>query len=312
MPHRLRGQSIIWSQDFDMPLLDEIFERADKFKEAPRSGALKDKRVISLFFEKSTRTRMSFEAAVDDLGGSRISTEDAMQFSSFGKGEPFEEGIQVIAAYGDAIILRHPADDAAMLARDYLQSFNVWVPIINAGCGKAQHPTQSLLDLYTIRDLRKRIENLTIVIVGDLKHSRVVRSLIYLLGKYSGIRIILVAPWELTIGHNMLAYMRRHGVEFVQAPDLAEVIGEADIVYMTRVQKERFSDPTEYERLKHSYRLTVALAEKMRTGAFIMHPLPRVDEIDEEVSRMPQASWIHQSNNGVPVRKALLEMILGE
>ncbi|HVV15115.1 MAG TPA: aspartate carbamoyltransferase [Candidatus Paceibacterota bacterium] len=312
MPHKLHGQSIIWSQDFDVPLLEELFELADKLKKEPENKALAGQLIISLFFEKSTRTRMSFEAAVHGLGGDRMTTEDAMQFSSFGKGEPFEEGIQVISAYGQAIILRHPEDDAAMRARDYLQSFNIWVPIINAGCGQAQHPTQSLLDLYTIRELRGRIENLTIVIVGDLKHSRVVRSLIYLLGKFPGIRIILVAPWELAIGHNMLAYMRRHGVEFLQTPKLADVIGEADVVYFTRVQKERFEDPKEYERLKNSYRLTVGLAEKMRPGAAIMHPLPRVDEIDEAVSRMPQAHWITQSNNGVPIRKALLQMVLGE
>lgn len=312
MQHRLYGQSIIWSQDFDTALLEEIFTRADHFKKQSRNKALEDKRVITLFFEKSTRTRLSFEAAIDDLGGSRLSTEDAMQFSSFGKGEPFEEGIRIISAYGNAIILRHPHDDAAMRARDYLQSLNVWVPVINAGCGKAQHPTQSLLDLYTIRNSHGTIGNLTIVIVGDLKHSRVVRSLVYLLGKYPGIRIILVAPWELAIGFDMLAYMRRHSVEFEQTPDLASVIDCADILYMTRVQKERFEDPKEYERLKNSYRLTVALAERMRPDARIMHPLPRVDEIDDMVYRMPQAVWAEQSDNGVPIRKALLEMVLGE
>lgn len=312
MRHKLFGQSIIWSQDFTVDLLDELFERADILKKKPRNKRLKNKRVAMLFYEESTRTRFSFEAGVLDLGGECISTENARQFSSVAKGETLEDSMRVIANYADAIVLRHYQDDAAMRARDFLQSLDIWVPIINAGCGKAQHPTQSLLDLFTVRSLRGKIENLTIVIVGDLKHSRVVRSLVYLLGKYSGIKIILVAPWELAIGYDMLAYMRRHQVEFEQTIRLDEAIARADIVYMTRVQKERFDKPEEYERLKHSYRLTVELAEQMKSDAMIMHPLPKVDEIDEMVYRFPQAAFFHQSDNGVPVRKALLEMVLGE
>lgn len=312
MRHKLYGQSIIWSQDFDKDLLDELFVRADHYKKHPRNHCLRNKRVIMFFYEPSTRTRFSFEAAVKDLGGSCQSTDHAGEFSSVAKGESLEDSIRTVSAYGDAIVLRHFEDDAAMRARDFLQSLDIWKPIFNAGCGKGQHPTQSVLDLYTIRLLLGRLENLTIVIVGDHKHSRVVRSLVYLLGKYSGIRIRLVSPLELFIGYDMLAYMRRHNVEFTETTRLEDVIESADIVYMVRAQKERFEDPAAYERLKHSYRLTSDLALRMRPHARIMHPLPKVDEIDENIYRLPLAKWFEQSDNGVPIRKALLEMVLGE
>jgi aspartate carbamoyltransferase catalytic subunit len=220
----------------------------------------------------------------------------------------------VIANYCDAIVLRHSDDDAAMKARDRLQSDNIWVPIINAGCGgsRGQHPTQSLLDLYTIKDEVGRMEDLRVAMVGDLKYGRTVRSLAYLLGKYPGNKIDLISPVELAIGNDILAYLRRHDVAFTQGADLRECIGHVDVVYITRVQKERFERPEEYERLKGSYRLTVELAQQMSEKAVLLHPLPIVDEIDEAVRRLPQAAYFRQSDNGVPIRKALLEMVLGE
>lgn len=312
--HRLYGQSIIWSQDFDAELLEEIFDRADNYKKYPRNEVLKEKRVIMLFHEESTRTRFSFEAAVDDLGGTRISTEDAKRFSSFAKGESFEHSIRVISNYGDAIVLRHSDDDAAMVARDMLQSEGIWKPIFNAGCGgqKGQHPSQSGLDWYTISREVGRTHDLNILIGGDPKHGRTIRSLIYLAGKYPGNRIHLVNPLELSVGRDMLAYGHRHGLEFTQGTDLREYIADVDVIYMTRIQKERFENPDEYERVKGSCRLTIELAQRMKPGAIIMHPLPIVDEIDTEVERLPQAAYFRQSDNGVPIRKALLEMVLGE
>ncbi|MBI2004902.1 aspartate carbamoyltransferase [Patescibacteria group bacterium] len=313
-PHRLRGQSIIWSQDFDCGLLKDIFDRADKLPRGRRNSALRNKRVILLFYEVSTRTRFSFEAAVDDLGGTRLDTENASILSSVAKGETLEDSIRVIASYGDAIILRHQEDTAAMRARDILQSNNIWVPVINAGCGGVggQHPTQSLLDLYTIKKEISRTEGLTVAMVGDLKHGRTVRSLAYLLGKFPGNQIHFIAPWELMIGNDIIAYLKRHKVDVTLGTDLGKVVESVDIVYMTRVQKERFSDPAAYERLKGSYRLTVSLAERMRPEARIMHPLPKVDEIDPAVDLLPQAAYFRQADNGLQIRKALLEMILGE
>jgi aspartate carbamoyltransferase catalytic subunit len=312
MPHRLQGRSIIWSQDFDTQLLEEIFKQADYYREHPIGMHLRDKRVIMLFYEESTRTRFSFEAAVQGLGGTCISTENARQFSSAAKGESFEDGIRVISEYGDAIVLRHFEDDAAMRARDRLQSEGIRVPIFNAGCGKGQHPTQSLMDLYTIKKEVGRTEGLTVIMVGDLRHGRTVRSLAYLLGKFPGNTIHFVAPWELAIGRDILAYLWRHDVKFTQSTDLGAVIESADVVYMTRIQKERFDNKELYERLKHSYRLTVELAGRMQPHARIMHPLPKVDEIEEAVDRLPQAAYFRQSDNGVLVRKTLLEMVLSE
>jgi aspartate carbamoyltransferase catalytic subunit len=312
MRHALYGQSIIWSQDFTPELLTELFTRADAYKDNEHNQRLKNKRVAMLFYEESTRTRFSFECAVQDLGGTCISTENARQFSSAAKGETLEDSMRVISAYADAIVLRHFEDDAAMRARDFLQSLGIWAPIINAGCGKGQHPTQSFMDLYTIKKEIGRTDHLTVVMVGDLKHGRTVRSLAYLLGKFPGNSIHFISPWELAIGYDILAYLRRHHIEFTQGTDLGVVIESADVVYMTRAQKERFANPDDYERLKDSYRLTVELASKLPAHARVMHPLPKVDEIEGEVYRLPQAAFYQQSDNGVPIRKALFEMVLGE
>ncbi|MDP4020711.1 MAG: aspartate carbamoyltransferase [Candidatus Adlerbacteria bacterium] len=317
MRHRLYGQSIIWSQDFSPELLKEIFERARHYKQHPRNKVLMGKRVIMLFHEASTRTRFSFEASVDDMGGTCISTENAERHSSFAKGESLEHSIRVLSSYGDAIVLRHSNDDAAMIARDMLQSENIWVPIINAGCGgiRGQHPSQSGLDWFTIEDELGRTDNLNILVAGDLKHGRTVRSLIYLAGKYPGNSVCGVSSPHLALGRDMIAYTYRHDVKYIQSADLREYISWADVVYMTRVQKERFEDPEEYERVRHACRLTLELAQKMKPGAIIMHPLP-IDadngEIETAIERLPQAAFFRQSDNGVPIRKALLEMVLGE
>jgi aspartate carbamoyltransferase catalytic subunit len=309
VPNPLFGKSIIWSQDFHPDILEDLFARTYRYTHQRSNSMLHNKRFVMLFYEPSTRTRFSFEAAIDDLGGSRISTESAMHFSSATKGETLEDTIRVMSAYGDCIVLRHPEEDAAMRARDFLQSQDIWTPIINAGCGKGQHPTQSLIDLYTLYKAFGRMKDLTIAVVGDLKHGRTVRSLAYLLGKFRGNKIHFVSPVELSVGYDILAYLNRHETPFTQSTSLDPYIEEVDAVYMTRTQEERFENKDDSKRLKGSYRLTTALAERMRRDALIMHPLPKVGEIDEEVYRLPQAAFYQQSDNGVLVRKALLEMM---
>lgn len=312
MPHQFQGESVIWSQDFRKEDLEEIFRRADHFQEHPRNDSLDGQIVMMLFYEASTRTRVSFESAVLGLGGHCISTENAREFSSVAKGETLEDTVRVISKNCDAIVLRHADDDAAMRARDRLQMDGILAPIFNAGCGgiRGQHPTQSALDLYTILKKVGRLDNLHVVMMGDHKHSRVARSLAYMLGKYSNNKIDFISPPELRIGGDILAYLHRHDVRYTETKTIDDVIESADVVYVTRVQRERFENETLYEQLKHSYRLTVKLAQRMKPGAHIMHPLPKVDEIDPEVDRLAQAAYFEQSDTGLLIRKALLEMVL--
>lgn len=315
MPHKLFGQSIIWSQDLYPELLTEIFERADYLKEHPRNKDLEGVDVAQLFFEESTRTRFSFETAVHHSGGQNISTENARLSSSVAKGESLEDTVRTVAGYVNGIILRHPDGDAAMKARDFLQSLNIRVPIINAGCGrsKGQHPTQSILDLYTIKAEIGRTENLRIAMVGDPKRGRTVRSLAYLLGKYPGNHIDFVSPWALAPENDILAYLRRHNVAVTQSEDLDAVIDKVDVVYMTRVQSEEpLEDGSKLDIDTSSYRLTTDRMKRLQKHARVLHPLPKKTEIDPVISLFPEAAWFRQSDNGVPIRKALLEMVLGK
>jgi len=315
MRHRLYGQSIIWSQDLHPDLMDELFEQADFLKIHPRNKTLEGIDVAQLFFEESTRTRFSFETSVHHLGGENISTENARLSSSVAKGESLEDTVRTVAGYAQGIVLRHPDGDAAMKARDFLQTLDVWVPIINAGCGrsKGQHPTQSMLDLYTIKAEVGRTENLRVAMVGDPKRGRTVRSLAYLLGKYPGNHIDFVSPWQLAVENDILAYLRRHQVTFTQGENLDDVIDKADVVYMTRVQSEEpLEDGSMLDVDTSSYRLTTERMKRLQKHARVLHPLPKKSEIDPVISRFPQAAYFRQSDNGVPVRKALLEMVLGE
>ncbi len=297
---------IIESQQFDRELIKYLFEEADRL-EKTREESLRGKILASLFYEPSTRTRFSFESAMLRLGGSILSTENAREFSSAAKGETLEDSIRVMSNYADLIVLRHPEDDAAERAARVSE-----VPVINAGSGRGQHPTQALLDLYTIAREHGHIDGLTIGLAGDLKHGRTVRSLAYLLGKFEGVRIIFVAPPELKIDSDIKEYLDRHGVSYAETPDIREAIGRVGVLYQTRIQKERFEDHNEYERLKHSYHIDAALAEDMRKGAIIMHPLPRVDEIAPEVDTLPQAVYFKQARYGLLVRTALLKWVLSD
>ena len=273
----------------------------------PNRAPLKGKILATLFYEPSTRTRFSFESAMIKLGGNVITTENAAEFSSAAKGETIEDTIRVVNQYADAIVLRHFDIGAALSA-----SLVSEVPIINAGDGAGQHPTQALLDLYTIKKEVGRLDNLKVALVGDLKHGRTVRSLAYLLGKYKNIHIDLISPKALRIGEDIKEYLEKHQVTFSETEDLANTAREADVIYQTRIQKERFSDPTTYKKYKGVYKINGELVKKMKKKAVIMHPLPRVDEISREVDDLPQAVYFKQVKYGLHLRMALLQHLIGK
>lgn len=263
---------------------------------------LHGKILAALFYEPSTRTRLSFESAMQRLGGMVI-TADGFQFSSLYKGESLEDTIIMVSGYSDIIAMRHPdagsADRAAAVSP---------VPFINAGDGPGQHPTQALLDLYTIQKERGTVDGLHIAMCGDLLYGRTVHSLTYLLGLYENMRFTFVSPHRLALPEKVSSFLKDKNIPYEETTDLAAGL-DADILYMTRVQKERFDDVEEYEKLKDSYILT-AKHLKGKTVT-VMHPLPRVGEISTDVDELPTAAYFRQAKNGVPVRMALLTMLLG-
>ena len=306
---------ILRSQQFDRPFLEWLFRRADDFSAALESASkrrelantLPGRMLFTLFYEPSTRTRFSFEAAARHLGMQVISTENAREFSSTAKGETLEDTIRVLCGYRpDAICLRHFETGAAERAAAVST-----VPVINAGDGTGQHPTQALLDLYTIVRERGRIDGSSGVIGGDLANGRTARSLAYLLGKFEHIEITFVAPPELRVGEDIRAYLDRHGVRFREEEKLFPALAEADVVYWTRIQEERMAAET-YEATRNCFTIGPTETSRMRPGAIILHPLPRVNEIAPEVDADPRAAYFRQSANGHPLRMALLEWVLGE
>lgn len=283
---------------------DAILGVAKEMERVIKKGGrdlLKGKILASLFYEPSTRTRLSFESAMQRLGGEVI-TADGIQFSSLYKGESIEDTIIVAAQYADIIVMRHPeigsADRAAAVSS---------VPFINAGDGPGQHPTQALLDLYTIQKECKKIDGLHIAMVGDLRYGRTVHSLSFLLGLYDNIKLTFVSPKELTMPEKVTRFCKEKGITFTEVGDLDAAIS-ADVLYMTRIQEERFTDHSEYERLRNVYTLRAAHLQGKKT--VVMHPLPRVTEIATGVDALPNAAYFRQVRNGVPVRMALLAMLL--
>ena len=306
----MKDQHVIKAQQFDTDKLDELYRTALEMEQLVTkyggSDTLKGKVMATVFYEPSTRTRLSFESAMVRLGGRVISTENACDFSSNAKGETLEDTIRVISGYADVIVLRHFESGAAARASDISP-----VPVINAGDGPGQHPTQALLDMYTIWREFGRFEELSIAMVGDLANGRTVRSLCYLIAKYPKIRIYFVAPPVVRMKDDIKQYLKRHNVHFSEETDLHDVAGKADIVYMTRIQKERFSDRSEeYYEAKGKYILDRSVLDCMKKDAVILHPLPRVDEIPIDVDSDPRARYFCQSRNGMFVRMALLHMIL--
>ncbi len=295
---------IIESQQFDLKFIDTIFTLADALEKNP-DNSLKGKIMASLFYEPSTRTRFSFESAMLRLGGSVITTENAKEFSSAAKGETLEDSIRVINSYADVIVMRHYEQGSAKRAADVST-----IPVINAGDGVGQHPTQALLDLYTIKRTLGKIDGLRIAVAGDLKNGRTIRSLVYLLGKFKNVYIYFVSPKGLRICDDIKAYLVKHTMHYEETEDLEKCVGDVDVVYQTRIQKERFATEQEYLAHKGCYRIGMELVKKMKPKAIIMHPLPRVDEILPEVDTSPKAVYFKQAYYGLLIRMALLKFLL--
>jgi len=301
-------QHILSADQFDRATIEMILEHAEAMESVVKKGGsreLEGKVLATLFYEPSTRTRLSFETAMLKLGGQVISQESASVSSSAVKGETIEDTIRIVNGYADVIALRHPEMGAAARAARVSST-----PIINAGDGPGEHPTQSLLDLYTIQQEIGNIDGMHIAFVGDLKYGRTVRSLARMLANFSGIHVTFMSPPTLKIGDDIKEMLRDKGTQFTESETLEEVLPHADIIYMTRVQQERFDDRVEYERLKDCYILTYRLTQMMKKNARILHPLPRLHEIAPEVDADPRAAYFRQAHNGLFVRMAMLEILL--
>jgi len=296
-------QHLVETQQFDRESLKRLFELASEL-EGKRDESQKGKILASLFFAASTRTRLSFESAMHRLGGSVITVESG-DSSSSAKGETIEDSIKVISQYADAIVMRHGEVGAAERAAAVSK-----VPIINAGDGNmGQHPTQALLDLYTIQRELKREDAINIAFIGNLRYYRSARSLSYLLSKYKDINVTFISSPELNMGDDVKAHLKENNVPFTETEDMVSGIKGADVVYQTRIAKEWIPDPKEYEAQRGRYIITRDVADHMKDGAIIIHPLPRVGEISEDVDQSPHAVYFKQVGYGLLVRMAILKTI---
>jgi aspartate carbamoyltransferase catalytic subunit len=301
---------VIEAQQFDVSTISRLIQITQAMEKVVSGGGTSQFRgriMATLFYEPSTRTRFSFEAAMHRLGGSVVSTENAAEFSSVAKGETLEDTIRILNGYADVLVVRHHEVGSAKLAASVSR-----IPVINAGDGAGQHPTQALLDLYTIHKEIGSIDGLRIAMVGDLAQGRTVRSLAYLLSKYQDVRIYFVAPPLLKMKEDILGHLREKGIWYTEETDLERVLPEVNVVYQTRIQKERFGDRiADYEQCRGVYLITSESLRLMKADAIVMHPLPRLDEIAKEVDSDPRAAYFRQAQNGVCVRMALLTMVLG-
>jgi aspartate carbamoyltransferase catalytic subunit len=309
MTTSLKGKDVIRIQDFSIEEVNFVMETAARFETVlEKNGRLTNmagKVLATLFYEPSTRTRLSFETAMLRLGGQVVSVAEAKTSSSAAKGETLFDTGKMIAGYSDVSVIRHPVlGSAAELASGSS------APVINGGDGAGQHPTQALLDLYTILKEKGKVKGLTVALAGDLKNGRTVHSLSALLSRF-GVRFFFVAPDALKMPAEISDNLKKQKVEIVETPDLAKALAESDVVYMTRIQKERFEDPAEYDRLKGSYELNLSMVNQAKKGLTIMHPLPRVTEIATDLDEYEGAAYFRQAANGVPVRMALLALVTG-
>ncbi|MCF8229941.1 MAG: aspartate carbamoyltransferase [Bacteroidales bacterium] len=300
----MKDKNLISIGDYTNEERLKILDLAEEFEENPVQDILKDYVVATLFFEPSTRTRLSFESAASRLSAKIVGFTDAAS-SSVKKGESLKDTILTVSNYSDIIVMRHPREGSARYASEVSP-----VPIINAGDGANQHPTQTMLDLYSIRKTQGGLDNLNIAFVGDLKYGRTVHSLVIALCDYNT-TFHLVSPVELKLPSYVKQHIKDRKLKYYQYTELDEVIPKLDILYMTRIQKERFSDPIEYERVKNAYILKNKMLEKSKDNLKVLHPLPRVNEIDVDVDANPKAYYFQQALNGVFVRQALLTSILG-
>lgn len=309
-----KGRDILSTRDFSLQEIEQILEIAEKMwpvaakdevAGARMSELLKGKVLAALFYEPSTRTRLSFETAMQRLGGKVVSVT-GMESSSLVKGETLHDTARVIENFADVIAVRHPKAGSALEMAEAIP-----VPVINAGDGPNQHPTQSLLDLFTIKKEQGKIDGLTIAMIGDLKFGRTVHSLCYLLAHYK-VQLVLVAPDGLKMPQDITDHLKKNKIQYRETESLDQGLKESQVIYMTRIQQERFETPEEYKKYKGVYVLTAGQIENYDRKKTIMHPLPRVDEVARDVDNLPGAAYFRQVQNGVAVRMALLAMVLGK
>jgi aspartate carbamoyltransferase catalytic subunit len=305
----LKGKDVLHVKELKLEHISLILETAARFETVMASGGrltnMAGKVLATLFFEPSTQTRLTFETAMLRLGGHVVSVMDAKTSSSAVKGEKLFDTGRMIDGYADVAVIRHMVEGSAKELADGAN-----VPVINGGDGSGQHPTQALMDLFAIQKEKGRLNNLVVTLVGDLLNGRTVHSLSWLLGKY-GPRFYFVSPEELRMPEEITQSLRADGIDIIETTNLNEAAAKSDVLYMTRIQKERFPDPGVYERLKGSYIVNNALLEKSKRGITILHPLPRVDEIAREVDNYEGAAYFRQAANGVPIRMAVIALITG-
>ncbi|EKN3873353.1 TPA: aspartate carbamoyltransferase [Yersinia enterocolitica] len=305
MANPLYHKHIISINDLCREELELVLRTAASLKSHPQPELLKHKVIASCFFEASTRTRLSFETSIHRLGASVVGFSDSSNTSLGKKGETLADTMSVISTYVDAIVMRHPQEGAARLATQFSGN----VPVVNAGDGANQHPTQTLLDLFTIQETQGRLDNINIAMVGDLKYGRTVHSLTQALAKFNGNRFFFIAPDALAMPAYILEMLEEKGIEYSLHESIEEVVPELDILYMTRVQKERL-DPSEYANVKAQFVLRAADLNGAQDNLKVLHPLPRIDEITTDVDKTPYAYYFQQAGNGIFARQALLALVL--
>jgi aspartate carbamoyltransferase len=309
MTNVLCGKDILHVKDIKLEHISLILETASRFEQVLASGGrlnnMDGKVLAVLFYEPSTHTRLSFETAMIRLGGHVVSTLQGILTSSAVKGETLFDTGKMVSGYADIAVIRHMQPGSARELAD-----GASIPVINGGDGSRQHPTQALVDIFTIQKERGRLNNLAVTLAGDLKNGRTVHSLSWLLGKY-GPRFYFVSPEELRMPAEITQSLRDDGIEVVETDNIAEAASKSDVLYMTRLQKERFEDISLYERLKGSHIINYELIEKAKSGITVMHPLPRTDEIDREIDDYEGAAYFRQSANGGPIRMAVIAILTG-
>lgn len=297
-------RNLISITDFSKEEYMRIMELSQQFEEKPNQSLLKGKVVATLFFEPSTRTRLSFETAINRLGGKIIGFSDSNS-SSVSKGETLHDTIKMVSNYADLIIMRHPLEGSARYAAEISD-----VPVINAGDGANQHPSQTLLDMYSIMKTQGRLDDINLFMVGDLKYGRTVHSLLMAMSQFNNPIFNFVAPPELAMPDEYKLYLSQKGIRYFEHLEFNDIINQADIIYMTRVQKERFIDPVEYEKVKNVYILKNEMLGGTKPNVRILHPLPRINEIHTNVDSNPKAYYFTQAKNGVFTRMAIISHLL--
>ena len=305
MPPKFKNRDIISIQDLTKTDIMHILKHAEELKKKPQPKLLSGKIMASCFFEPSTRTRLSFETAMERLGGQVMGFADA-KVSSAKKGETTWDAMKIIGQYADVITMRHPLEGSARRAAESTDK-----PVLNGGDGTNQHPTQTLLDLFTIKECQKKLTGLNVALVGDLKYGRTTHSLAQALAKF-GARLYFVAPDMLQMPDYICNELKKQKVKFSFHNKIENIIDKVDILYMTRIQAERFADPMDYERVKNVFVLTTNMLDKVKPNMCIMHPLPRVNEIDINVDNTKHAYYFEQAENGLYTRQALLGLVLGK